>query len=154
VREDIPNTDSVSRLIFFPRMYRQDLDLIWESIFEFPGGVGESVVWHRHAPTGEAIRTIGCDMQSTKRAAKPDTTYVGHVVAAKGAICGVRNARGNGFTVEHVPDVDGQVVLHHAEIRYALAEGCEYKTLSKPEKADLKLTLGQAFSPRQPQSCD
>jgi hypothetical protein len=151
--ENIPNADSVSRLIFFPRMYTRYKDLIWSSVFEFARGDGESVVWHKYAPQPEDICRLGCDLETSRRRSRPDTTYVGHIVATKFEICAARNARGNGFTVEHEPEVEGRIERHHAEVKYKLVDGLTYASITKTEKVDLRVALGRAFSPLYLQYC-
>ena len=46
-RESIPSGDEVYRSIFFPLMHSQAKSLIWENVFQFSGGSGESVIWSK-----------------------------------------------------------------------------------------------------------
>jgi hypothetical protein len=150
--EDIPDADELSRLVFFPHMYKPDEDLILLNVFEFPNGCGESLVWHKYAPTPEAIRAIGCGLEAEKQQVRPNVWYVGHVVATREAVCSVRDTRGTGFSVIHEPNSEG-ADQWHAEVKYKLVEGCAYGDLKKGEKGNLRIAIGRMFSPLREQKC-
>lgn len=128
-------------------MYALERALIWPNVFEFPGGLGESLVWRAYAPTDDEVHALGCERERNVRQRKPDMRYAGFITAVTGSIRRIRTAAGHGFAVEHKPE-EGD---HHAEIRYAIAPGVT--TLSKSAKADLKVTLREAFGPLVSHTC-
>lgn len=142
--EDIPDDATVNRLIYFPRMGNRLEGLIWQNVFEFPGGLGESVVWSKYAPTDADVHGFGCDREAAKRQAKPEMRYGGFIPAVVKAIRDIKTNRGHGFAVAHEPE-EGQ---HHAEISYAPAS-----TLNKTDKGELKFALQQVFGPLVSHTC-
>lgn len=145
--ETIPDSDTVTRMIDFPRMYEPAKSLIWENTFEFPSGNGESVNWAKYVPPPDAVHQLGCQRQRKKQETKPEHRYVGYVPARTGDVRGLQNARGHGFRVEHVPS-QGR---HHAEIHYAQAADAPLK---KADKGELKALLKGVFGQLVPHTCD
>ncbi|WP_155122824.1 hypothetical protein [Burkholderia ubonensis] len=145
--EYIPDPDNITRLVDFPRMYEPVRSLIWENVFEFPGGTGESVNWDKYAPLGPAVHKLGCEREQKKRESRVDFRYAGYVPARTGDVREIRNARGHGFAVDHVPS-EGQ---HHAEIRYAAAADA---MIRKGDKVELKAALKDKFGPLVAHACE
>jgi hypothetical protein len=145
-QEEIPDADSVHRLIDFPFMYQELQGLIWGNVFQFPAGLGESVVWSKYAQTHHDVHAIGCERQRNKRHQKPEFAYKGCVSALVADIRGKKTRVGHGFDVIHVPSQG----IHHAEIRYQPAPQV---TLTKPEKAELKLALNTIFGALNAHQC-
>jgi hypothetical protein len=153
--EEIPNDDTVSRLVDFPHKYSEDRELIWESIFAFTKSrgqyTGESVNWSKYCATPDAIHALGCEWQRKKRERVPTTRYVGYTVGGVGNVRGVNNRRGHSFQVIHDPlDNQGQ---HHAEIRYLRCSGPEVPFESS-DREELKFALQRQFGPLVPHECD
>lgn len=142
--EDIPDCATVNRLIDFPRMGNRSERLVWQNVFEFPDGAGESVVWSKYAPTEADVHRFGCEREAAKRQSKPEMRYGGFIPAVVKAIRKIKTKRGHGFTVAHKPG-EGQ---HHAEISYAPAS-----PLKKTDKIELKFALQQAFGTLVPHFC-
>ena len=137
--EAIPGEDLVSRLVDSPRRWsRIERHFFEASLFEFNSQQPESVVWRKYAPEIAAVHALGCEMQATKRAAKPGWTYEGAVSTKVSAIRDIKNQAGDGFFVEHVPE-EGQ---HHAHVGYVLSAGSENL---KTRKLDLREFLRNAF---------
>lgn len=145
-RESIPDTDEVYRSIYFPFMYSQARSLIWENVFQFPGGSGESVMWSKYVADLDAVHAMGCDTERRKRGEKPEFKYEGAIVTGVGAIRGVRSKDGHALDVIHEPD-EG---VHHAEIKLAPVDG---KPFSKNHKNELKFGLRQIWGPLLQHSC-
>ena len=144
-REEIPSGDAVWRSIYFPRMYWDAHALIWNGIFDFASGQAESLIWSKYAPTPNEIHEIGCVRERIKRLVKPEFQYLGAVSGLVQQIRGIR-VNGHGFSVDHEP---GEAI-HHAEVKYAPAEGVDLK---RTDKNDLKFQLRQVFGPQQPHTC-
>jgi len=147
--EDIPDSDTVSRLVDFPRMYVEAKGLIWNHIFQFPGGECESVVWARYAPTSADVHRLGCEREATKRQGNPEMRYVGFVSSTAGGIRGIMTARGHGFTVNHAPR-EGR---HHAEVCYSPASQNGITDLKKADKGELRAALRNVFGELAQHSC-
>lgn len=141
----IPGADSVHRLIDFPGMYNDSRQMLWEGVFQFPGGQSESVIWQKYAPSKEDVHRIGCEREATKRATKPNFRYIGFISAVAGAIDGVRTRPGHGFALSHEPEER----LYHAAISYRPADD---RPLTKNEKSELKLALRKVFGDLAPRS--
>lgn len=141
VTEHIPDEDAVSRWVDSPRLYQPDVGLIWKCIFEFPGGVGESVVWRKYKPLIHDVHELGCSRQTVQRLKNPDKsppwTYTGAITSVAGKIRGLES-RGNGFLVEHKPE-EG---TYHAEISFRVHDAA---SLSKNDKTLLKGLLQEVF---------
>jgi hypothetical protein len=148
--ENIPDCDTVSRLVYFPHMYDSAKVLIWEQIFQFPGGKCESVVWARYAPRPADVHRLGCERVAAKRQSKPGIRYTGFKSSTAGAIRGIRTSRGHGFTMNHAPD-EGR--RHHAEVCYAPASQNGVTKLMPNDKAELKEFLKNAFGELVSYSC-
>ncbi len=150
--ETIDGGESVSRLVDDPRTYTVEKGLIWETLFQFPHSQHESVVWRRYAPDDLDVHAIGCERERSRRG-NPDRSpqrYAGFITAKVCTICAIRNVRGHGFRVDHLP-AEG---LHHAGISYAPVPG---GSLNKNDKTELKVYLWQAFKafgPMTPCQCD
>jgi hypothetical protein len=144
--EQIPNEDAIYRLIYFSRMYSDVRGLIWEVIFEFPGGEPESVVWSKYARSPDDVHCIGCEVEVKLRERRPDTRYEGFLPSTAGKVRGIKTRRGHGFSVGHKPE-EG---IHHAEISYAAASGVR---LAPNDKSELKLALKNVFGALAPHSC-
>jgi hypothetical protein len=145
--EEIPDEDTVSRLIDFPRMYEEARRLIWDQVFQFPGGDCESLVWRRYAATDEEVHRLGCEREVAKRVTKPEMRYAGFISALSGAIRSIRTNRGHGFGVNHAPE-EG---VHHAEVCYSpVGDGLKLKPA---DKAELKLALKGKFGDLASYSC-
>lgn len=145
--EIIPDEDAIHRHIDFPRMYNDAKEMIWENVFQFPGGEPESVVWGKHAPTLNDVHRLGREREATIRRRNPDMRYIGFISSAAGPIRHVKTAPGHGFSVVHAP----REGIHHAEISYRPAGEVPLK---KSEKSELKFALRQVFGALRPQSCE
>lgn len=153
--EEIPNDDTVSRLVDFPHKYNEDRELIWESVFAFTKSkgqyTGESVNWSKYCATPDEIHALGCAWQRAKRERVPTMEYVGYMVAGVADIRAVNNRRGHSFQVIHDPD--GNQGQHHAEIRY-LQSATEGVPFESGDREELKLALRKEFGPLVPHKCD
>ncbi len=145
--EEIPDADTVSRLVEFPRTYDPANKLILDAVFQFPNNEAESVIWRKYAPSDADVHHLGCAWETSKQKRNPDMRYVGFISAEVGAIRDIRSAKGHGFTVVHQPE-EG---VHHAGIVYAPAPGTP--SLSKGEKGELKIALRGVFGSLAPHTC-
>jgi hypothetical protein len=143
--EHISDQETVSREIFHPLMTRAEVGVVYESLFEFPGGQPESVVWRRFCQTDLEVHGIGLSHETSKRVKKPDVLYLGFGTAGAGEIRTIadRNKDGHGFDVKHEP-YEG---IHHAEVSYQLFGDMPYSSLNRNQKQELKFTLGKLFKP-------
>jgi hypothetical protein len=139
--EHIPDEDAIYRQIDFPRMYDDAKHMIWENIFQFPGGAPESVVWGKYAPTSEDVHRLGFEREAKTRERNPAARYIGFIFSTAGAIRAITTQPGHGFSVSHAPS-EG---IHHAEISYRPATGQHPGQLKRSEKNELKLALRMAF---------
>lgn len=143
--EIIPDSDMVSRLLFEPTMRKEDLDLFWENIFQFPSNQGqcESVIWRAKAPTIEEINAFGCAKQKSDRDKGRDrSTYFGSITGKVGEIKALKSASGASLTVEHAPD-EGEA---HAHIGFSPGA-------KKNDRNELKFLLRGAFEPLDAHTC-
>lgn len=147
--ERIPDQDQLFRLVDFPRMYQATRGLIWDEVFQFPGGEHESLVWEKYAPTANHVHRLGCEREAAKRSAKPDFRYCGFIPSTAGSIRAVKTPTGHGFALRHMPG-EGR---HHVGIFFALNPEAGGKKLSKGEKGDLKFRLRKVFGDLVPHSC-
>jgi hypothetical protein len=148
--ELIPDEDAIHRQIDFPRMYNDAKDMIWENIFQFPGGAPESVVWEKYAPTPANIHDLGCEREKKACERNPDIQYVGFISSIASAVRVIRTRPGHGFSVDHAP-CEG---LHHAEISYKPIGDRNADQLKRGEKNELKLALRKVFGSLVPHSCE
>lgn len=143
--EEIPDADSVSRLIDFPHKYTEERELIWDSIFAFPKSkgkyTGESVNWSKYCASEDEIHALGCAWQLAKCERVPDMRYVGFMVAVVGDIRQIQTRRGHAFEVIHAPE-EGR---HHAEIRYLPSQAAN-TPFESHDREELKLVLQSKFS--------
>ena len=151
-REDIADSEILSRLVFNPPMYKNST-LIWKLIFEFQNNQCESLIWHRHVGFSPAIAEVhacGCRREAEKIVKARDlgkvpATYVGAITATAGAIQAYQNPNGHGFVVVHEPS-EGR---EHVHVCYRSAPD----TMTRGDKNELKLKLGEIFSDLDPHSC-
>lgn len=148
VVEHIPDEENVSREIFHPQMTRAEIGVVYESLFEFPGGLPESVVWRRFCQTEGEVHRIGFSHETMKRAKNPNVLYLGFgtAIVSNIRLISARNKDGHGFEVMHEPS-EG---IHHAEVSYRLLEGIQYGSLNRNQKQELKFTLGKLFAAMAP----
>jgi hypothetical protein len=123
-------------------MYSEAHEFIWPSIFEFPNGAGESVVWAQYAPQPIDVHGHGSEIEARIQKRKPETKYEGYISSQAGTVRQRTNARGHGFRVSHAPE-EG---VHHAEIHFAPKVATEFTKLDRNE---LKEALKTCFSPLQ-----
>jgi hypothetical protein len=143
--EVIPGDDLVSRLVDSPHKWsRAERRFCEPNLFEFPSEKPESVIWRKYAPEVAGLHAMGCAMQATKRAAKPDWTYEGAVSAKASEIRSIRNKAAHSFFVEHAP-AEG---LHHAHVGYLLLAGSESR-----RHRTARLTCGSSYATTQHLSC-
>jgi hypothetical protein len=147
--EIIPNPDRVSRMIDFPHKYSNDRELIWETIFMFSKGRGESVNWEKYCSLPDEAHARGCQWEREKRATQPQKRYEGYIAAVTEHIRNINTAAGHGFDVLHKPE-EG---IFHAEIHYR-PNAASTQPLTPGEKADLKLWLKREFAQLEPHSCE
>ena len=140
--EVIAVDDLVSRNVYFPYMYGEASELLWENVFQFPGGLCESVIWRRFALEDADVHEIGVWNQERKRKRKPEWTYTGFLSAIVQEIREIETAAGHGFKVTHLPECDAD---YHTHICYAPGDGSEPSALKKSEKLDLKTWIKNAF---------
>lgn len=145
--EDIPDEHEVSRHIDSPHKWKlEEQEFVEASLFEFPSGQSESLVWRKYAPDLATVHNLGCERQQTKRVTKPSWTYVGAITASVASIRAIQTTAGHGFTVEHAPE---EGIWHaHVSIR-AGAGGAP----NKAHKMDLKEHLRCVFSALEAHSC-
>lgn len=149
VVEEIPNDDTIARLIDFPHKYSALKELIWNCVFEFPQAQGESVAWSKYASIPEEVNNIGCIREREKRPLKQDYRYVGCISASVQEVRCVRNVHGHGFCVIHEPS-EG---IHHAEIHF-LPNSDASQPISRADKVELKAMLRNTFGDLFPHCCD
>lgn len=103
--EVIPDSDTISRLLFEPFMRAEDKDVLWENVFQFSSkhGAIESVVWRKYAPTLAAVHALGCQKQTSDRAAGKRSAYFGSLTGDVAEIRTIRSANGICFTIDHAP---------------------------------------------------
>jgi hypothetical protein len=143
--EPIQDEDVIHRHIDFPRMYSDAKEMIWDSIFQFPAGKPESIVWSKYAPTADDVHHVGGEREARTRQRNPDMRYIGFISATAGAVRGIKTRPGHRFAVTHAPE-EG---IQHAEISYLPAGQA---TLKSSEKTELKFALRQVFGPLVPHS--
>ena len=142
--EIIPDSDTISRLLFEPFMRPEEQDIIWKNVFQFSSkhGALESVVWRRYAPTIESVHGLGCKKQTSDRVALKQSTYFGAISACVADIKTIKSANGISFTVEHAPG-EG---IWHAHIGFSAGS-------NKNDRNSMKLLLKAKFSPVECHSC-
>lgn len=138
LKENIPDSDRVNRLILKPRMIIDD-SFIWGAVFEFPGNLYESVVWSKYAPSADDVHKHGHQLAAKVQTRRPDAAYVGYLEAIVGDVRSYRSAKEHGFKVEHYPE-EGE---HHAGVAY---DQNEAQTFTSLEKNELKLALKKIFA--------
>jgi hypothetical protein len=148
--EEIPNSDTVHRWIFAPKMWdTYQKQMIWEGIWEFQRSRNscESVVWDKYMPTSQHTHKLGIAQELRKREEKPDRDirYIGFISANVGEIRSFRTARGHGFSVTHEPE-EGD---YHAHLCYLPALEIEFH---KNDRIELKLKLKDLFREKSFQS--
>ena len=145
-KEDIPDDESVSRWHFQPSgVYNEIRELIWTEILQFPTSDGgrESLVWRRYAETIDQVHALGCELERGRQAAGIIREYRGAFSANVGLIRALRNKNGHGFSVVHHPEKDAP---YHTHIYFDPVAGYVGQTIPKPEKNDLKFSLGNLLS--------
>jgi hypothetical protein len=143
--EIIPDLDSVSRLLFAPTMRREDSDIFWENVFQFPTIAGgcESVIWRKYAETIADVHDLGCEKQAADRnKGRNQSTYFGAITGNVGEIKSIRSANGIGFTIVHVPE-EGKF---HAHVAFSPGS-------KKNDRAELKVLLKSKFSALEAHTC-
>src|SRR4051812_3437948 len=127
----------VSRLLFEPSMRKEDKDLFWENVFQFPSNQGqcESVIWRAKAPSIEEVHAIGCAKQAADGAkGRARSTYFGSITGNVGDIRSLKSATGACLVVEHYPD-EGDA---HAHIGFSPGT-------NKNDRNELKVLLRDKF---------
>jgi hypothetical protein len=144
--EEIPNADLISRLIEIPKTYERERGQILETVFEFPNGDGESVVWRKYARTDDDVHHFGRLWETAKRKREEERhqresqmRYVGFAQNVTEVVREFRTARGHGFKVFHVPK-EG---IQHAEVSYDPRDGQQF---IRTDRAELKLAIAKMFS--------
>jgi hypothetical protein len=147
--EEIPNGDTITRLIDFPHKYNDVRGLIFERAFEFSKGRPESVNWAKYLAPPEQVHQRGCEFAAEKRNRRPeiDTRYVGYIATVVGDVRKFISQRGHGFFVTHEPS-EG---VHHVHISYAINP--EVQGLKPNDKTELKYALQKTFGELVPHSC-
>lgn len=145
--EEIPAGDCVTRIVDSPHKWRpEEREFVDATLFEFPGGEPESVVWRKYKPDIADVHSMGCERQREKRAAGRDSwTYEGAITAQVKAIRDIATPEG-GFAVEHAPD-EGQ---WHVHVSMRAADGVK---LNKAHKMNLKEHLRRAFTALEAHKC-
>ena len=142
--EQVPDGDGVARIILKPRMYdAHNNSLIWDVVFQFPGGRCESAVWRKYAATDDAVHQVGHEVEETIKLRRSNTLYIGFISANVGEIRSVETARGHGFSVVHDPSEDQG--LHHVHICYRPQGDQDPTDLTRNDKNELKLLLRNVF---------
>lgn len=142
----VPGEAWVSRQIFDPPMGPDIAALQWKIVFEFPNGQGESLIWRRFAPQLSCVHSLGCQRESQAASTSRPRHYKGAVSCTVDAVLTFRNPNGHGFRVVHEP-AEG---IHHLHIEYDPAPD---KRMSKSDKSELKLKLGEIFSDVSSHNC-
>jgi hypothetical protein len=140
--EDVPDEDILNRWIEYPHMYNLDSEsLTGPSVFKFPNGRPESVVWRKYVHTIADVHRLGfekVEKHNQNHERDRQREYRGTIQATTGSIRAV-NSRGHGFSVIHAP-AEG---AHHVQISYRVASGSQLKP---GDKANLKEHLFNCFS--------
>lgn len=81
--ENIPDADSVSRHIFYPRMYDADRNMLWGEVFQFPkpednSAPHESAAWRKYLPNDASVHDVGISREAKKT---PPFRYEGFISA-------------------------------------------------------------------------
>jgi hypothetical protein len=143
--EIIPDPEMVSRLLFEPSMRREDENIFWENVFQFPTAAGgcESVIWRKYAMTVADVHNLGCEKQTSDRnKGRHQTTYFGAITGNVGEIKAIRSANGICFTIVHVPD-EG---VFHAHVAFSPGS-------KKNDRTELKVLLRSKFSALEAHAC-
>lgn len=143
--EIINDPEMVSRLLFEPNMRREDNEIFWENVFQFPTNAGstESVIWRKYAAAVADVHVLGCEKQKADRdKGRNQSTYFGSITGNVGEIRTIRSASGIGFTVVHVPD-EGQFHVH-----VAFTPGSK-----KNDRTELKILLRSKFGALDAHAC-
>ena len=149
----MPDDHVVSRWVFYPRMTTEEHELIWHTVFEFPKGRPESVVWRKYLPDIQHVHREGCLREAcankrNEERGKDLIRYEGAISAQVGRIRSIRSSNSFGFAVAHDPS-DGQPI-YHAHIAYAADAD---RPLTKQDKIELKTLLRAVFSDLSAHSC-
>jgi hypothetical protein len=145
VAEEISDPDLLTRLLFEPSMRREDRDLIWDSIFQFPSDQGqcESVIWRVKLPDILDVHRIGCEKQVSDRAqGRLRSTYFGSISSTARKIRSIRSTTGAFLAVNHVPEESDA----HAHITFSPGA-------NKTDRTHLKLQLRLLFGPLEAHAC-
>jgi hypothetical protein len=142
--EAIPDQCTVSRLLFEPSMRREDEDLIWKNIFQFPSDQGqvESVVWRAKVADIKEVHSRGCLKQAADRAKQRSSTYIGAITGNVGAIRALRSGTGKSLTVRHFPNEGDE----HAHVGFS-------PDATKSDRNQLKFLLRSMFGPLEKHLC-
>jgi hypothetical protein len=144
--EIISDPEMVSRLLFEPSMRREDAEIFWENVFQFPSAAGscESLIWRKYAVAIADVHGLGCEKQKADRKKGRDqSTYFGAITGNVGDIKAIRSAGGIGFTIVHVPD-EG---IFHAHVAFSPGS-------KKNDRSELKVLLRSKFGRLESHKCD
>ena len=147
----IPDDTRVTRLIFFPFMFRNEiLDPRFTFQFNFRNGEGnrqESLIWRLYAPFDFLIDCLGCLQQHDKNERKetegknPVVRYRGHKDAFCGAIRAIQTGKNYCFELIHGPE-EG---FYHIHISIVPPVGSTLKGINKTTLNDLRDELYSVF---------
>ena len=141
---EIAGNDLLSRTIFHPQMQKDEGQVVFKTMFEFPDGQPESVIWRNFKPLDSAVHELGVAMQKDKRSKGKNATYMGFGTAKMSKICqvGTNIDDGFGFELKYAP-AEGD---HHVHVEYKFAVGKTYANLNRARKQELKFSLCKLFS--------
>jgi hypothetical protein len=145
-REEVGPDELLDRHVFHPPMFPGG-EILFSTLFEFPGNQCESVVWRQHVDGGlDGVHRIGCERQAAARKRQistgktPDKTYIGAATARAGDISAYRNPQGHGVSVVHEPK-EGR---HHVHLCYDSRPGSA--AMTRGDKNEIKLKLVEIFA--------
>jgi hypothetical protein len=134
----------ISRHVFHPHMTKDEESHIYRNMFEFPGGLPESVIWREVINDNANVHQMGRDSESSKRSKNSHVRYIGFGSSFARLIRAIKNEvpDGHGFDVVHEPS-EGE---HHAHVMFQFAEEQSYDQLPKAKRQNLKYLLSKLFS--------
>jgi hypothetical protein len=147
IAELIANDEIMGRAVFSPPMKRDEQRNIFLFLFEFEGGQPESLIWRKFFDNDSAVHLVSRSRLLTKQQKNPQIAYLGFGISVVLDIRQIKqeNPQGCGFDVKHTPSQEEGD--YHVDIFMDLAEGLDYRALTKSQKNNLKYTLAALFEP-------
>lgn len=152
--EEVPDEDTVSRHVFWPHMYKENV-IDARQAFTFPKKCNrrrESVIWRRYVSSLNAIHSMGCEKETRDNLSRPPDSkrrYRGCIEGNVGDIRAIEIVSGHGFGVEHAPE-EG---IHHVHVEVHAVNGRSIGDITKTEMHDLRDEIFKVFAPLVPHTC-